>query len=63
MTYDYGECQTCARKGDPYCVGCQPMMMSDGKYSRTLYTPHNGTITFTSQIGGERRDNEAEHRG
>ena len=50
MEYDYGECATCARRGDPYCVGCQPTMASDGTFSRSLYTPHNGKICFTSQI-------------
>lgn len=58
MQYNYGECETCARKGDPYCVGCQPTMLPDGTFSRSLYTPHNGTITFTSQIDITNKDKE-----
>ena len=50
MRYNYSECETCARKGDPYCVGCMPTRTSDGRFSRSLYTPHNGPITFTTQV-------------
>lgn len=48
--YNYGECETCARKSNPYCVGCRPVMASDGSFSRTLYTPYDGPITVTSQV-------------
>ena len=50
MEYNYGECETCGRKGDPYCIGCMPTRTPDGKFSRSLYTPHNGRICFTTQI-------------
>jgi len=50
MRYNYGECETCARRDEPYCVGCQPVMASDGSFSRSLYTPYDGPITFTSQV-------------
>lgn len=49
---EYGDCQTCERQDRRYCVGCQPMLRTDGSWARTLWTPKPElTITFTTQIG------------
>lgn len=49
MEYDYTECKTCARKGDTFCIGCQPKMLPDGTFSRSLYTQTKEELHITSQ--------------
>lgn len=39
------------------------MMVSDGTFSRSLYTPHEGTITFTTQIDATTRYGGTEDGG
>ena len=46
-----GDCETCERQDKRFCVGCQPVLRSDGYFSRTLWTPKPElTVTFTTQI-------------
>lgn len=62
MEYDYTECKTCARKGDTFCIGCQPMMIPGGTFTRSRYTQTKDEFHITSQsdtIGG----NDDEHQG
>lgn len=45
----FSECETCAQSDKRYCVGCQPMLRSDGTYTRTGWIQKPGTtITVTS---------------
>ena len=48
--YMFGECETCANRGDPYCVGCQLERHMDGTWSRTRYTTKKSVITYSSAI-------------
>lgn len=46
----YPECETCEQYGKRYCVGCMPMLMSDGRYTRTGYVPKDGGFTYTYKV-------------
>lgn len=47
----YGECETCAQSDKRYCIGCQPMLRTDGTYSRSGWIAKPGiTMTITSLV-------------
>lgn len=60
MRYSYSECETCARKGDPYCISCMPTRTPDGRFSRSLYTTHDTRVTITSQATVPAKSGEGE---
>ena len=46
----YGECETCAQSDKRYCIGCQPLLRTDGTYSRTGWIAKPVIITVTSLV-------------
>lgn len=56
----YGECETCAQSDKRYCIGCQPMMSSDGTFSRTGWIAKPMTITVTSVVHANKKEGEGD---
>ena len=52
MTIDYSDdtCKHCANRGQQLCVGCAPVLMTDGTYKRSLFSYGTTTITATTLV-------------
>ena len=52
MTIDYSDdtCKHCANRGQQWCVGCAPVLMTDGTHKRSRFCYGTTTITATTRV-------------
>ena len=52
MTIDHSDdtCKHCANRGQQWCVGCAPVRITDGTYTRSLFRYGTTTIKATTRV-------------